>query len=461
MNRGLADPVLALSGWAALVATLLPAAEPVRVLLVVVFLVLCPGAAAVRAGTPVSRPGARPGSDGRERESARLEAAVLTVALSLAIGALVAEAFFLSRSFTAARALATLAAVTTLLVLTRRLRRRRARTTDDGGPVVPPNPAPDGAPPDPARPDRAPSDPARPRPGPLRRTRRVTPALALAVALALTAAGCGGGAAVPQLSPSSPSAAPSSPSGGSAGPPPAPAAPGPWHQVFDDEFSGTSLDTSHWATCYDWNVNGCTNAGNHETEWYLPSQVTVGGGLLNLTAQRLSTTGSDGVHYPWRSGMVSTGRDSWYANPRHTFTYGYFAARIKVPAGAGFFPAFWLMPASRTTPPELDVIEFIGGTRTAVMTVHWVGPGGKDLHEGKHYVGAADYSAGYHVFALDWEKNSLTWYIDGVARLSLTEHVPHVPMEVLLTLAVGFPSAPPASADSAVMRTDWVRIWQH
>jgi hypothetical protein len=34
-------------------------------------------------------------------------------------------------------------------------------------------------------------------------------------------------------------------------------------------------------------------------------------------------------------------------------------------------------------------------------------------------------------------------------------------MEVLLNLAVGYPSAPPDSVDTATMQVDWVRIWQH
>ncbi|MFC1438725.1 glycoside hydrolase family 16 protein [Streptacidiphilus sp. N1-10] len=430
------EVLLAGSGWIALASTLLPAANPLRVLLVTAFLVVCPGAAAVRWAAPAP--------DSRRRASTVLETGCLAVAVSLAIAALVAEAFFLGHAFTATRVVATLAGLTTLLVLARYLGprlRRRARADPD--------------PPGSGRPADA---------GP---PLRVARGLLAAAVLAATGAGCADRQSAPSLSPLPPtgatsSAAPSSgPSTAGTVPGPSPAAPGPWHAVFQDDFTGSALDTSRWTTCYDWNVAGCTNAGNHESEWYLPSQVTVDQGLLSLTAQRQATTGSDGLHYPWRSGMVSTGRDSWDATPRHTFTYGYFAARLRIPAGAGFFPAFWLMPASRTTPPELDVVEFIGTTLSATMTVHWTGPGGDDLHEGRRFTGPSDFSAGYHVFALDWEKTSLTWYIDGVARLTLKEHVPDVPMEVLLTLAVGYPHPPAAGQESAVLRADWIRVWQH
>ncbi|MGW2395237.1 glycoside hydrolase family 16 protein [Kitasatospora sp. NPDC001664] len=243
----------------------------------------------------------------------------------------------------------------------------------------------------------------------------------------------------------------------------APAPAGDWRLVLQDEFDGTALDTRRWATCYDWNDGGCTNKANGELEWYLPSQATVGGGALTLTAQRRPTTGADGHVYPWTSGMVTTGRDSWDAPPRQVFTRGYFAAAVRIPPEGGMFPAFWLMPAAtRTTPPELDVVEFIGSTDRAQFTVHWPGPGGQDLHDSASF-GPADFPAGYHVFALAWEKDSLTWYVDGVARHRETrpERIPDQPMELLLDLAVGYPSAPPDGVDTARMQVDWVRVWQH
>lgn len=418
MSRFPVGPGLAVSGWVALAATALPAANPLRVLLVTAFLLVCPGAAAVRL--------AAADRDRRRRGQELLESWVLTVALSLSIGALVAEGFFLSRSFTTVRAIAVLAALTTLMALAAAVGRPRPRRSRAAGP----GPAP-GSPPERAR-------------RPDGRAGRV----ALAGCLLLSAAACGshGAGAAP-----GPIATPAGAE---------PAVPGPWHVAFQDDFEGSSLDHSRWATCYDWNDNGCTNAGNHELEWYLPGQVTVGGGGLSLNAVRRNTVGSDGRTYPWTSGMVTTGRDSYYATPRYTFTHGYFAASIRIPAENGMFPAFWLMPASRSTPPELDIAEFAGTNQRVKMTVHWSGSDGTDQHAQQSY-GPVDFPAGYHVFALDWETDSLTWYVDGVARYRTTDHVPDVPMELLLDLAVGYPIAPPVSVDSAVMRVAWVRVWQH
>ncbi|MEU5208468.1 glycoside hydrolase family 16 protein [Streptomyces sp. NPDC020742] len=245
-------------------------------------------------------------------------------------------------------------------------------------------------------------------------------------------------------------------------PPPRPSVPGHWRQVFADDFSGSRLNPARWTTCYDWNRGGCTNRGNDELEWYLPGQVSVADGRLTLTARRRATEGTDGRRYPWTSGMVSTGRDHWTARPRHVFTYGYFEAAMRIPPQSGMLPAFWLMPAARHTPPELDIAEALDSTQSIDMTVHWKGPDGSERTAAGSF-GPVDFPAGYHVFALNWEPDALTWYIDGEIRFRVTDpaKIPHVPMELLFTLAVGYPTVPPSSVDQARMSVDWVRVWQH
>lgn len=108
------------------------------------------------------------------------------------------------------------------------------------------------------------------------------------------------------------------------------------------------------------------------------------------------------------------------------------------------FPAFWMMPASRYTPPELDIMEFIATTQRVFMYVHWRDREGAEQRVRGTY-GPVDFPAGYHVFGLLWEADELTWYVDGIKRLRVTEaaRIPHVAMEVLVNLAVGVPGPPP------------------
>ncbi|MEV4555459.1 family 16 glycosylhydrolase [Kitasatospora sp. NPDC049285] len=399
--------VLAASGWLALLATGLEPGNPLRTAVAAAFVLFGPGIAVLRlTRTATALPAAL---------HERIGLASLTVGTSLALAALTAEALLLTDSFTTVRALTVLALLTTLGALT-------------------------------------PGRPWRPT------ARHVLP-LAVVLALLLVT-GCSGlGKGDPE--PTGGNAAQAAGTTGAAG---QPAAPGPWHGVFRDDFTGSSLDRGDWATCYDWNVDGCTNAGNHELEWYRPGQVAVHDGRLQLTAARHPTTGSDGKSYPWTSGMVTTGRDTWTGQPRHTFTYGYFAAAVRFPGPAeGFFPAFWLIPAdTRSTPPELDIAEFPGNNQAVDMNVHWQTPDGRDTHTGTTW-GPVDLADGYHLVAVDWEPDSVTWYVDGVQRFQVTDpaRVPHVPMEIVLNLAAGYPSAPPPAVQNARFDVDWVAVWQH
>src|SRR6185437_4579273 len=71
--------------------------------------------------------------------------------------------------------------------------------------------------------------------------------------------------------------------------------PAGWKLTFDPSFSGSQL-SSTWSTCYDWAPNpsvGCTNNPAAEKEWYVPSQVNVSGGTVNLVAKQEKTQGVD------------------------------------------------------------------------------------------------------------------------------------------------------------------------
>ncbi len=234
--------------------------------------------------------------------------------------------------------------------------------------------------------------------------------------------------------------------------------------MFRDDFSGTALDRGNWTTCYDWNDGGCTNSGNNEQEWYLPGQVSVAGGALVLSAERRTVQGSDGLTHPWASGMVSTGRDTPDGSPRRTFTYGYYAASMLVPENAaGMFPAFWLAPLdSRNNPDELDVAEFINSNRYVDQNLHF-GPDYSQENHLNHRSGPADFSADYHVFALDWEPDAVTWYVDGVQQFQVTEpsEIPREAMQLVVDLAVGFEQSPPTDVNAAQLHVKWVEVWQH
>lgn len=235
----------------------------------------------------------------------------------------------------------------------------------------------------------------------------------------------------------------------------------PATKLFDDEFDGSRLDRV-WSTCYPWAnpSKGCTNGGNLELEWYLPPNVATSDGIARLTAK----TQTAYAGHPYTSGMISTGGTP-NTKAKFGYLYGYAEARIKIPRGAGMWPAFWLVPSNRTWPPEIDIMEWQGVTpRNDIVTIHW-GTAKHPQQSSSAVDTGADLWRGYHVYGLDWEPSRVTWFFDGKAIKTYADaaHIPHQPMYVILNLAIGgwLPHQldPKPKSFPATMSVDYIRIW--
>ena len=156
----------------------------------------------------------------------------------------------------------------------------------------------------------------------------------------------------------------------------APMASGRWTVEARDRFSSGSLDRDRWTTCYWWDDQGCTNLGNNEAEWYVPSAVTVRDGHLRLQATEDGSKHRSRT-FSYASGMVTSGRssDSLDDPARYAFTFGYVEVRFRTPEGAGLWPAIWMLPVTNESLPEIDLLEQYGDdTSTSSMTFHPDGP---------------------------------------------------------------------------------------
>jgi beta-glucanase (GH16 family) len=229
--------------------------------------------------------------------------------------------------------------------------------------------------------------------------------------------------------------------------------PAGWKLAFDPGFSGSQLSTGTWATCYDWATSpsvGCTNNPAAEKEWYVPSQVNVSGGTLNLVAKQESTPGLDAngaaKNYTCRSGMVSS-------KPGFNFTYGLIQISAKLPYGPGLWPALWLAASNDQWPPELDIMEHWYSEPQAKVYDHTVGT---------KYIGGpvptpANLSAGFHTYSLLWTKDRVTWYLDGAQVFTTTSYVPQQAMYFIANVA---DDSTAAGACTGTMQIQSVKVWQ-
>jgi beta-glucanase (GH16 family) len=225
-----------------------------------------------------------------------------------------------------------------------------------------------------------------------------------------------------------------------------------WHLAFEAKFSGAELNRSVWATCYPWSAlaSGCTNFGNKEQQWYMPSQDRVSGGALHLVAQAIPTMGRTArgapKEYLCRSGMVTT-------YPSFQFEYGILQIVARVPSTPGLWSGLWLAAADLRWPPEIDVLE------------HWGTPSN---HTGLYFHPAGgprigvtpvtgNLSAGWHTFTLYWSRSRLTWFIDGRAALYTSAHIPRQKMYFIADLA-DYRLQPNGCDGELLIRS--IRIWQ-
>ena len=103
------------------------------------------------------------------------------------------------------------------------------------------------------------------------------------------------------------------------------------------------------------------------------------------------------------------------------FKYGIFEIKAKCNPHASNFPAIWMMPVVNDGWPqcgEIDIMEMVGNSSTAHSTVHVAAryPNEQNGHSvGKSYnwTNNVTTSAGYHIYSLYWDKNSLIFYCDG------------------------------------------------
>jgi beta-glucanase (GH16 family) len=231
------------------------------------------------------------------------------------------------------------------------------------------------------------------------------------------------------------------------------------HLAFTSSFQGSSLNGSKWQTCYPWadSGSGCTNFDNSELEWYLPSQDQVSNGALHLTASKVTTIGTTSAgspaSYQWKSGMVTT-------NNSFDFTYGYVQVTAHIPTGSGLWPALWLLPQNESWPPEIDIMENLGGNTSRIYCTVHPSLGGESQ---EIYNSPTNLSSGWHTYAVNWEPHSITWYIDGHQVFTYSANIPQQPMYFLANLAVsGTGQVPNASTpNTASFDISNVSIYQH
>jgi len=224
--------------------------------------------------------------------------------------------------------------------------------------------------------------------------------------------------------------------------------------VWSDEFNGTSVDSKNW------NMETGSLHVNNEKEYYQAANATVANGNLVITAKSESVGG-----FPYTSARMNT------AN-KVNVAYGKIEARIKIPMGAGLWPAFWMLGSdinTGTTWPgcgEIDIMEHINADSLIYGTMHWSAAG----NQADYGLKLSSSPSAYHVYSVTWDDTAIKWYVDNT--LYVTGNIAndinntdafHKPFFIILNLAVAgdFPGQTvDLSKLPANMYVDYVRVYK-
>lgn len=252
--------------------------------------------------------------------------------------------------------------------------------------------------------------------------------------------------------------------------------------VFSEEFDAGALDRSRW------NVEGPAFHVNNEQQRYIDSPDTItfanvegaeGGALLLRPRWRPGFTAPNGATADFVSGRIDT------AN-KFAITYGKVSARIRMPAGSGLWPAFWLLGYGNWPDSgETDIMEYVGERGWTSSAMHGPGYSGNTPLARRFEFPAGEDVTGWHVYSVVRAPDYVAFSVDDreFYRVTRTEVERHGqwrfdrPQYVILNFAVGgaYPHGvngvqqpyfglPQATVDlirngEPAMEVDWVRAW--
>ncbi|MCX6151253.1 MAG: glycoside hydrolase family 16 protein [Ignavibacteriales bacterium] len=224
--------------------------------------------------------------------------------------------------------------------------------------------------------------------------------------------------------------------------------------VWNDEFTGTSVDKKKW----EYEVNG-DGGGNNELQYYtnLAENSYVENGILVIQALKKNYLGKE-----YTSARIRT-------KYKGDWTYGRFEIKAKLPYGQGLWPAIWMLPTDWTyggwpESGEIDIMEMLGNETTKIYgTLHYTTNNQHQSDGGNYSLKSGTFAQYYHVFALEWDATGFNWYVDNNLYYTTKHTKPFDKrFHIILNVAVGgnWPGNPDASTlFPQKMFVDYVRVF--
>jgi hypothetical protein len=256
--------------------------------------------------------------------------------------------------------------------------------------------------------------------------------------------------------------------------------------LWGDDFKGakdSSINSKNWSArnCHKVPVMGGGACFDSEVVYYAPSAIKLDGSESGAAV--ISTTRIAGS-LPSDAGTCLTDYCAFVSGRFDThgkvsFQYGFIEARIKMPAGSGNHPAFWMLGDNINQvgwpySGEMDIAEIHSNeptTTTSATHYSTINSPNTCCFNHKYKVDAlgvgADVSTGYHTYGVAWMPNSISYYVDNRLISTTTPQnlgglwVFNSKFFLILNNAVNESfSGSWQNLQSSTMSIDWVRSYQ-
>jgi beta-glucanase (GH16 family) len=187
--------------------------------------------------------------------------------------------------------------------------------------------------------------------------------------------------------------------------------------LFQDDFDGPSVDRAKW------NVNVTQSLQyNNELEAYVDRPGTVrivsgreaqgatGSALLLQAHYRPGFVTPQGGKVDFLSGKLDS-------SDKFDTDHGTLSARMKLPAGLGYWPAFWMLGYGNWPDTgEIDIMENIGDPSWVSAATHGPGYSGDQAPVNRGYLPSMHLGdvTSWHTYTLDWTPTAMSFYVDGL-----------------------------------------------
>lgn len=247
--------------------------------------------------------------------------------------------------------------------------------------------------------------------------------------------------------------------------------------TLSDDFDGTKLSNK-------WNLGDWLNAGPNS------NMLRVNNGMLEMTGDPSNMfTGSDRYGYCIIDTDPTTGKGAAGGFKQR---YGVFQIECKLPAGKGYWPAFWFFDHTGNHRPEIDMFEcYAGGSfdwtaangispQKAATTIHPNDDNGGGLVAQAatptfNISNSADLSSDFHTYTMEWDATYMKFYLDKVLVQTITNAdtmawFSQFSLYVMIQLGINYSVSGGPSSDpnitprgwgtSGVMQVKSVAVWQ-